>query len=112
MLCAVPEATDISKDLFSRILATLLLRVGVSSTIEPPDSKTKTPACNTYAALDTTTHHLTCTPPPFRVAVEALQRFLESSESSVMLERLEQQSAWHLLEKEDTCPHGLLYLAR
>lgn len=93
VLCAVPEATDISKDLFSRILATLLLRVGVSSTIEPPDSKTKTPACNT-------------------VAVEALQRFLESSESSVMLERLEQQSAWHLLEKEDTCPHGLLYLAR
>lgn len=29
-----------------------------------------------------------------------------------MVERLEQQSVWSLLEKEDTCAHGMLFLAR
>lgn len=29
-----------------------------------------------------------------------------------MLERLDQQSAWQLLEKEESCAHGMLHLAR
>lgn len=29
-----------------------------------------------------------------------------------MLERLEQQDCWTLLEKEETCAHGMLILAR
>lgn len=46
------------------------------------------------------------------VAVEALKQFLLCTESTVMLERLDQQSVWPLLEKEDTCAHGMLFLAR
>ena len=50
--------------------------------------------------------------PPSSVAVEALQKFLTCTESSLMLERLEQQDCWSLLEKEESCAHGMLILAR
>ena len=46
------------------------------------------------------------------VAVEALRQFLACSESTIMLDRLEQDNVWALLEKEDTCPVGMLYTAR
>ena len=46
------------------------------------------------------------------VAVDALRKFLVCSGSELMVERLEQQSVWNLLEKEDTCPHGMLSIAR
>ena len=46
------------------------------------------------------------------MAIEALREFLTCTESSLMLERLEQQDAWPLLEKEETCAHGMLFLAR
>ena len=49
---------------------------------------------------------------PYSVAIEALQKFLACTESSVMIERLEQQNSWTLLEKEETCAHGMLILAR
>ncbi len=49
---------------------------------------------------------------PYSVATEALQKFLACTESLVMIERLEQQNCWTLLEKEETCAHGMLILAR
>ena len=48
----------------------------------------------------------------YSVAISALQQFLKCSESDEMEERLEQYNAWVLMEKEDTCPHGLLHIAR
>lgn len=48
----------------------------------------------------------------YSVAIDALQQFLTCTESCVMLERLEQQNGWTLLEKEDVCAHGMLILAR
>ena len=39
-------------------------------------------------------------------------QFLKCSESGEMEQRLEQYNAWVMLEKEDTCPHGLLHIAR
>ena len=53
-----------------------------------------------------------CISLPYSVAIEALRQFLTCTESSMMLERLEEQSAWPLLEKEETCAHGMLFLAR
>ena len=49
---------------------------------------------------------------PYSVAIEALQKFLACTESLVMVERLEQQNCWTLLEKEESCAHGMLILAR
>lgn len=46
------------------------------------------------------------------VAVDAMQQFLKSSESTVMVQMLEDQNAWSLFDKEDTCPHGVLHIAR
>ena len=41
-----------------------------------------------------------------------MQQFLKSTESPMMLQLLEEQNAWSLLEREDTCPHGILHIAR
>jgi len=41
VLCQVEEVKEVTKELFSRIFATLLLRIGVSSCMEAPDSKKK-----------------------------------------------------------------------
>ena len=46
------------------------------------------------------------------VAIDAMQQFLKSTESSMMLQVLEDQNAWSLFEKEDTSPHGVLHMAR
>lgn len=46
------------------------------------------------------------------IAIAALKKFLEHTESEVMLKYMDQQNGWPLLEKEDTCPHGCLHLAR
>ncbi len=46
------------------------------------------------------------------VAVDAMQRFLKNSECPVMLQVLEDQNVWPLFDKEDTCPHGVLHIAR
>ena len=46
------------------------------------------------------------------MAIGAFRKFLTCTESELMMERLEKQSVWNLLEKEDTCPHGLLYVAQ
>ena len=58
-------------------------------------------------------HHVQCSVHyPYSVAIEALQKFLACTESLVMVEHLEQQNCWTLLEKEETCAHGMLILAR
>ena len=41
-----------------------------------------------------------------------MQHFLKSSESTVMVQLLEDQNAWSFFDKEDTCPHGVLHIAR
>lgn len=41
-----------------------------------------------------------------------MQQFLKSAESPEMLRTLEEQNVWSLFEKEDTCPHGILHIAR
>ena len=46
------------------------------------------------------------------VAAEAMQEFLRHTDSQTMLDYLEKNDAWTLLEKEDTCPHGCLHFAR
>ena len=46
------------------------------------------------------------------VAIDALKNFLIHTNSSAMVDFLEQQNAWTLMEKEDTCPHGCLHVAR
>lgn len=46
------------------------------------------------------------------VAVDAMQQFLKSAECPMMLQVLEDQNVWALFDKEDTCPHGVLHLAR
>ena len=53
---------------------------------------------------------LSYTPPS--VAIDALKQFLKVTGSDQMLERLETNSVWPLMEKEDTCPHAMLHLAR
>ena len=45
MLCQVEEVGLVAKELFSRIFSALLLRVGVSSSIETPDPKSRKPSC-------------------------------------------------------------------
>ena len=44
VLLSVPEASEVAKKLFAKLFAALLLRVGVSSTIDDKDSKTKAPS--------------------------------------------------------------------
>ncbi|XP_011410499.2 PREDICTED: maestro heat-like repeat-containing protein family member 1 [Amphimedon queenslandica] len=85
------ECRDVSKELFSKIFSILLLRVGVSACIEG-DKKNPTD--------------------PSVIAILAMRKLLEHTESEVMITFLDQQSAWSLLEKEDTYPHGCLHLAR
>ena len=46
------------------------------------------------------------------VAIDALKNFLFHTNSGAMVDFLEQQNAWTLMEKEDTCPHGCLHVAR
>jgi hypothetical protein len=46
------------------------------------------------------------------VATDALKQFLKASGSDKMLEQLETNNVWALMEKEDTCPHAMLHLAR
>lgn len=41
-----------------------------------------------------------------------MQQFLKSTDSPMMVQLLEEQNAWSLFEKEDTCPHGVLHIAR
>lgn len=41
-----------------------------------------------------------------------MQQFLKSAECPMMLQVLEDQNVWALFDKEDTCPHGVLHLAR
>ena len=42
VLCAVPETGDVAKKLYSKLFTALLLRIGVSSTI---DNTGKEPTC-------------------------------------------------------------------
>lgn len=46
------------------------------------------------------------------IAINALKKLLEHTESETMIKYMEQNNGWPLLEKEDTCPHGCLHLAR
>lgn len=46
------------------------------------------------------------------VAIDAMKNFLFHTNSGAMVDFLEQQNAWTLMEKEDTCPHGCLHVAR
>lgn len=92
VLCCAEDTTAVSKDVFSKIFSALLLRLGVSSTIDA-DSKSSSPSCTS-------------------VAVDAMQQFLKSAECPMMLQVLEDQNVWALFDKEDTCPHGVLHLAR
>ena len=48
----------------------------------------------------------------FSVAIDALKQFLKATGSEDILDRLESNSVWPLMEKEDTCPHSMLHLAR
>lgn len=44
--------------------------------------------------------------------MDAMQQFLKSTESPMMLQLMEDQNVWPLFEKEDTSPHGVLHIAR
>ncbi len=44
VLLSVPESMEAGKKLFARLLAVILLRVGVSATIDDKDSKSKAPS--------------------------------------------------------------------
>ena len=46
------------------------------------------------------------------VAIDALKEFLKVTDSDEILERLESNGVWPLMETEDTCPHAMLHLAR
>lgn len=46
------------------------------------------------------------------MAREALEEFFKCTECPMMLKLLDEQNVWSLFEKEDTCPHGLLHIAR
>lgn len=46
------------------------------------------------------------------IAINALKKLLDHTESETMIKYMEQNNGWPLLEKEDTCPHGCLHLAR
>ena len=41
-----------------------------------------------------------------------MKQFLQVTGSNDMLERMESNNVWPLMEKEDTCPHAMLHLAR
>ena len=47
-----------------------------------------------------------------RVATEALVSFLGVTECVLMVQQLEEQNVCSMFHKEDTCPHGMLSLAR
>lgn len=54
-------------------------------------------------------------PPPFlhlSVAIDSMKQFLQATGNEHMLETLDTNNVWTLMEKEDTCPHAMLYLAR
>ncbi|KAL5467301.1 hypothetical protein EMCRGX_G031509 [Ephydatia muelleri] len=91
LLCQMEEVQPIVTELFSKFLATLLLRIGASTNIESSNPKTKT-----------------C----IALAVEAFKQFLTLTKSDILLKTLDLYSAWSLLEKEDTFPHGILHVAR
>ena len=46
------------------------------------------------------------------LAVEAFKQFLTLTKSDILLKTLNLYSAWSLLEKEDTFPHGILHVTR
>ena len=46
------------------------------------------------------------------LALDALKQFLTLTKSEILLKTLDLYSAWSLLEKEDTFPHGILHVAR
>ena len=48
----------------------------------------------------------------FSVAIDSMKQFLKASGSDQMLEKLEMNSVWPLMEKDDTCPHAMLHFAR
>jgi hypothetical protein len=89
VLCQTEESQEVAKEMFSRILSALILRIGISVVID----STKKPLC-------------------VSVATDALKQFLKASGSDKMLEQLETNNVWALMEKEDTCPHAMLHLAR
>ena len=41
-----------------------------------------------------------------------MKQFLKASGSDQMLEKLEMNNVWPLMEKDDTCPHAMLHFAR
>ena len=41
-----------------------------------------------------------------------MREFLRHTDSEIMLDYLDKNDAWALLDKEDTCPHGCLHFAR
>jgi hypothetical protein len=89
VLCQSEESREVTKEMFSQIFSSLVLRIGVSVIIE----SSKKPLC-------------------VSVAIDALRQFLKVTGSGDILERLESNSVWPLMEKEDTCPHAMLHLAR
>ncbi|CAI8027044.1 Maestro heat-like repeat-containing protein family member 1 [Geodia barretti] len=67
--------------------------------------------CSQY--LVPTISHLLDKPLPWdNVATDSLKQFLKATGSEVILDRLESNGVWPLMEKEDTCPHSMLHLAR
>ena len=46
------------------------------------------------------------------VAIDAMKQFFQATDSEHILECLESNNVWPLMEKEDTCPHAMLHLAR
>ncbi|CAI8027043.1 Maestro heat-like repeat-containing protein family member 1 [Geodia barretti] len=89
VLCETEEAQEVAKEMFAQIFSSLILRIGVSVVIE----STKKPLC-------------------VSVATDSLKQFLKATGSEVILDRLESNGVWPLMEKEDTCPHSMLHLAR
>jgi hypothetical protein len=89
VLCETEEAQEVAKEMFAQIFSSLILRIGVSVVIE----STKKPLC-------------------VSVAIDSLKQFLKATGSEDILDRLESNGVWPLMEKEDTCPHSMLHLAR
>ena len=46
------------------------------------------------------------------VSIDAMKQFLKVTGSEDILERLDSNGVWPLMEKEDTCPHAMLHFAR
>ena len=126
LLCQMEEVQPIVTELFSKFLATLLLRIGASTNIESSNPKTKT--CIAYVVC---VHVCVCVcvfvcvlcvqcistdyiivQNICSLAVEAFKQFLTLTKSDILLKTLDLYSAWSLLEKEDTFPHGILHVAR